>query len=142
MSLTIGAVPVSVGLGSAQVVQPGLTQNIAGGVIVADYDSGYASVGAQAKKVRVCVQADTSYPTGGYALSLANFGFSTAFLQLQVVDETDGVGEIYTGKIGGTLASPTLLLLTPRSNYMGTQAQVASATNVSTYAACIEAFGY
>lgn len=143
MALTINpTLPIGSGIAAASLCE-GVPECMQPGTELLSYPG---PNGAQVKKVRIAVQGDSSYPTGGYSISLANLGLTTAILEAQVVWETDGSGGIYTGSVGNGNAngasSLSLLIKTPRSNSAGTQAQVASATSMTGYYAIVEAIGY
>lgn len=94
--------------------------------------------------VAIKVAGDSSYPTGGYAVTPAMFGFSSfapdglgtglppvaAFYGIQ----GEGVGNVFAG-INPTNGNLQLYVTT-------TGVEVANATNESTYVGFLEAFGH
>lgn len=99
---------------------------------------------------QIQITGDNSYPSGGYAISPAMFGF-TAFvpkfsdpIAAHVIAENSSPWSAQISTLGG-FASPTLHLFPKgptHGNNCGLSDEVASATNVGAYSATLQAWGY
>ncbi len=86
-------------------------------------------------KARCLVTGDSSYPTGGYALSASMFGLSTIIGAAWIESESNTAWS-------GIITQANSLKLVAKSNNPNAAAEVTNATNVAAYSAVLCAFGY
>lgn len=84
-------------------------------------------------RVRAVITGDTSYPTGGYLITPALFGFQ--FLGHAVCTGLSSIGGTVVGDAVFNEATNRLLFVSPAGT------EVANATNVSTITVNLEGFG-
>lgn len=91
---------------------------------------------------RVQVTCDASYPTGGYSIPASLFGFN-AFMRQPFIDSPTVAPAIIAADRNATANVAEINLSTGKLQlFAPSGAEVAAATNVSTFRVILEAFGH
>lgn len=97
-------------------------------------------VAGDRKEVAATVTFDSSYPTGGLAVTLAQLGFRNRVVGIFAGGARDASGNRYDIDWNGSATAPKLIA--SRTNAInGPQQEVPNATNLSTFSVNIVAIG-